>query len=115
MKLWTPAFLVVVVAGSLLLSSFSRAKDLPDGQRWWSHVTVLASDRLEGRKTGSAGYLAAANYVAREFARLGLKPAGPNGYLQPVSLISREIDGNLTSLTLLRQTGPEPLTLGRDA
>jgi Peptidase family M28 len=115
MKFWLRVFLVALIPGPLLLSSCSRTKDLPDGQRWWSHVTVLASDKLEGRKTGSAGYLAAANYVAGEFARLGLKPAGTNGYLQPVSLISREIDGNSSSLTLLRQTGPEPLTLGREA
>lgn len=68
MKLWTTAFLVVVVPGSLLLSSCSRAKDLPDGERWWSHVTILADDKLEGRDTGSAGHLKAAEYLARDFA-----------------------------------------------
>ena len=34
----------------------SRAKVLPDGQRWWSQVAGLASDKLEGRQTGSAGF-----------------------------------------------------------
>ena len=28
----------------------SWAGDMPDGQRWWSHVAVLADDKLEGRK-----------------------------------------------------------------
>jgi Peptidase family M28 len=37
-------------------SMASRAKDLPDGQRWWSHVASLASDKFEGRQTGSAGF-----------------------------------------------------------
>jgi Peptidase family M28 len=115
MKYWPRIFHVVLVPGLLLLCSCLRPNDLHDGHRWWTHVTVLADDKLEGRKTGSAGYLKAAEYVAGEFARLGLKPAGTNGYLQQVPLISRAIDENHTSLTLLKETGPEPLTLGRDA
>ena len=50
-----------------------------------------------------------------EFARSGLKPAGTDGYLQPVHLISREIDESHSSLSLIKDTGLEPLTLGRDA
>ena len=42
---------------------------------------VLADDKLEGRNTGSAGHRKAAEYVAREFERAGLKPAGTEGYL----------------------------------
>ena len=96
---------------------FSRAwaGDVPDGQRWWSHVAVLADDRLEGRNTGSAGHLKAAEYVAGEFARSGLEPAGTDGYLQPVHLISRAIDESHSSLSLIKPDGVEPLTLGRDA
>ena len=41
--------------------------DKPDGERWWSHVAVLADDALEGRDTGSPGHRKAAEYVAREF------------------------------------------------
>ena len=42
----------------LVLSACFQAGDLPPGQRWWSHVAVLADDRFEGRKSGSVGYLA---------------------------------------------------------
>jgi hypothetical protein len=88
----------------------------PDGARWWSHVLVLADDRLEGRNTGTPGHREAAEYVAREFERAGLKPAGTDGYFQPVRLISREIDEAHSSLTLIRGSGErEPLVLGRDA
>ena len=38
--------------------------------------------------------------MAREFERAGLKPAGTDGYFQPVRLISREIDEAHSSLTL---------------
>jgi hypothetical protein len=115
MKLWTPVGLVLVVMASHACVSRSRAGEVPDGQRWWSHVAVLADDRLEGRNTGTAGHLKAAQYVAGEFAHSGLKPAGTDGYLQPVRFISREIDEDHSSLTLIKQTGPESLVLGRDA
>ncbi len=55
------------------------------GRRWWSHVQYLASDELEGRNTGSAGYLKAADYVARQFADAGLTPAGTNGFFQDIT------------------------------
>jgi Peptidase family M28 len=115
MKLRT--ILVSVVAALLPNSILSqvRAIDVSDGQRWWSHVSVLADDKLEGRITGSVGHRKAAEYVAAEFARSGLKPAGTDGYLQPVHLISSTLDEGHSSLTLIREAGPEPLTLGTDA
>jgi hypothetical protein len=37
-----------------------------------AHLTVLTSDSLEGRETGTEGNLKAANYIANYFAKLGL-------------------------------------------
>ena len=37
-------------------------------------VKYLASEALEGRRTGTKGATEAANYIAKEFSRLGLKP-----------------------------------------
>jgi aminopeptidase YwaD len=45
----------------------------PSAEKLRQHVSYLASDQLEGRRTGSAGANEAARYVAAEFARLGLK------------------------------------------
>jgi len=115
MERWTRGKFAVLVLVPLSLSTSAKAGDVPDGQRWWSHVAVLADDKLEGRNTGSEGHRKAAEYVAGEFARLGLKPAGTNGYLQPVRLKSREIDEEQSSLAIIRQTGRESLTLGQDA
>src|ERR1700674_1648203 len=86
-----------------------------DGRRWWSHVLYLADDKLEGRETGSAGHRRAAAYVAGEFERAGLKPAGTEGYVQPVRLHSRRILEERSSLALLRDGKREPLTLSEDA
>ena len=49
----------------------------PSVERLRKDVTYLASDKLEGRRTGTAGATAAAEYIADEFARLGLKPGNP--------------------------------------
>ncbi len=92
------------------------AGDEPDGKRWWSHVLVLADDKLEGRNTGTEGHRKAAEYVAREFERAGLKAAGTEGFFQAVRLISREIDEAHSSLALVKGPGnEEPLVLGTEA
>jgi hypothetical protein len=57
-------------------------------------ITYLASDTLEGRRTGTPGATAAATYVAGEFKRLGLRQglpssAGQTAYLQPFPYVSR--------------------------
>ncbi len=106
---------VRVAAVVMVFSLRAWAAGEPDGQRWWSHVLALADDKLEGRNTGSEGHRKAAEYVAKEFARAGLQPAGTEGYLQPVRLTSREIDEAHSSLTLIRENGPTPLALGQDA
>jgi len=48
-------------------------------------VSFLASDALQGRGTPSAGLDIAAEYVAAEFRRAGLEPAGDDGYFQTAS------------------------------
>jgi Zn-dependent M28 family amino/carboxypeptidase len=78
-------------------------------------VRFLADDKLQGRDTGSAGHREAAEYVAREFARLGLKPAGTEGYFQPVKFVSKTIDEGQSQLELVRPSGTERIELGTDA
>lgn len=46
------------------------------------HLSFLASDALEGRKTPSRGLDIAAEYIAAQFRRAGLEPAGDDGYFQ---------------------------------
>jgi Zn-dependent M28 family amino/carboxypeptidase len=86
-----------------------------DGSRWWSHVEFLASDKLEGRNTGSPGHKKAAEYVAAQFEKDGLKPAGEQGYIQPVKFRTLQLDESKSSLTLVRDGRERKLTLGEDA
>jgi hypothetical protein len=47
------------------------------------HVRYLASDELTGRGVDTPGIKLARDYIAREFAKYGLRPGGDNGsYLQ---------------------------------
>ena len=51
-------------------------------------VETLSSDRFEGRGPGTRGGELTADFLAAEFTKIGLKPAGDNGtYFQPVPLL----------------------------
>ena len=55
-------------------------------------VSFLASDLLEGRDTPSRGLDIAGEYIASQFRRLGLEPAGDDGYFQSVVLRPEDPD-----------------------
>lgn len=70
-----------------------------------THITFLASDKLEGRRTGTPGELLAAEYIASQMQLAGLTPAGDSGFLQvfPVSegrIIASSSYLNVNKLTL---------------
>lgn len=65
-----------------------------------AHLEFLADDYLEGRDTGSRGYEIAANYVAAEFKKLGLKPAGEEGYIQRVPFRRGYLNQQTTQVTI---------------
>ncbi len=54
------------------------------------HLSFIASDLLEGRATPSRGLDLAAEYIAAQFRRAGLEPAGDDGYFQTATLVQRE-------------------------
>ena len=65
--------------------------DADAAARWFAHVEYLADDDMRGRETGSPEHRRAADYVADQFARAGLEPAGIAGFMQPVTFRSRKI------------------------
>jgi aminopeptidase YwaD len=82
-------FIIAVVALSVTACSSSKktAKSTPpptaiaDSLR--VHISFLADDKLEGRRTGTAGEQKAAAYIQEKFENIGLLPKGTNSYLQP--------------------------------
>ncbi len=66
-----------------------------DPQRMSDMVKVLAADDFEGRAPGTAGEDKTIAYLADQFARAGLAPAGDNGtFVQTVPLVRTRIAAN---------------------
>lgn len=64
------------------------AQKTADQVRLETDVRALSSDEMAGREAGTAGFDQAADYVARRFADLGLKPGGGDGtYFQNVPMV----------------------------
>src|SRR6476620_5491874 len=89
---------MLLAAGAVLAADLNK-----EGDRWWSHVQVLADDKMEGRNAGSAGHRRAAEYLAGEFEKAGLKPAGTAGYLQPVKFKVAQIIEEQSSLEMVQK------------
>ncbi|MFQ5628432.1 MAG: M20/M25/M40 family metallo-hydrolase [bacterium] len=78
------------------------------------HVNFLAADELQGREAGSDGERKAGNYIAGEFKRLGLEPAGKSGsYFHTFEVVAGVTKGK--NNTLQFETGSEPLVCEADS
>jgi Zn-dependent M28 family amino/carboxypeptidase len=65
-----------LLIAALLIAHTAIAQELgPSAEKLQQYVTYLASDELDGRRTGTAGANEAAKYIAKEFERLGIRPA----------------------------------------
>ena len=116
-----------LIAGALLLGATppQPVADQHAADRIRAHVEFLANDLLEGRDTGSRGHNIAANYVAAEFRKLGLKPGGPNGSwfvqvpfrratLSGTPTISLTVNGRTTQLASGKDAAVRPNVTTRD-
>ena len=74
-------------------------------------VSFLASDALEGRGTPSKGLDIAAEYIAAEFRRAGLEPAGDGGYFQTADFIS--VSSNVEGVELTLEIGGRKIKVDR--
>ncbi|MDX2031388.1 MAG: M20/M25/M40 family metallo-hydrolase [Blastocatellia bacterium] len=79
------------------------------------HLSFLASDLLEGRNTPSKGLDIAAEYVAAQFRRAGLEPAGDaagKSYFQTSEWVLSEVTDRFATLTT--DEGKQRLRASRD-
>jgi aminopeptidase YwaD len=118
-KLLFPLLAVALVSSAALAQQRTSEPGVPDIERLRAHINYLASDKLEGRRTGTPGAEEAARYVAAEFKRLGLAPgvtnsitfwSGPNeidgagrGYFQRFPYVVGVELGKKNSLTITRR------------
>src|SRR6476659_8921229 len=92
-----PGYLILPLA--LSVAVFAQQPGQPSVDRLRNTIMYLASDALEGRRTGTQGANDAAHYIAAEFNMLGLRPGMGGGgrtrgenrarYLQPFPYVSK--------------------------
>ena len=119
-----------MLPAKLLLASFAAActlaaqAQIPLVQRIAAHVrpndlkadvSFLASDALEGRATPSRGLDLAAEYIAAQFRRAGLEPAGDDGYFQNAGYQSVKPNPEGLAFTLDAATAGEGTVAIQDA
>ncbi len=81
MLLWVPVFLSGQDKKAARFAKTITQEDLRE------RLTVLASDSLEGRDTGSRGQKMAADYIAKHFESIGLEAPVEGSYFQKFPLV----------------------------
>src|ERR1700688_2224938 len=82
--------LVALLLSADLTPQMQATMDHISAQSLRGHLSFIASDLLEGRATPSRGLDLAAEYIASQFRRAGLEPAGDDGYFQTAAVTVRE-------------------------
>lgn len=96
MRLYLSALVLALAAAGC--AQVPTATITPDALR--THVKYLASDELEGRGTPSRGQDLATDYIAAQFRKAGLEPAGDDGYFQTANWQYAERKAGDVSLTI---------------
>lgn len=110
--------LTIVLTGSLLACrseprplSLDQAVAAVDVEMFLRHMAELSSDRMAGRRPGTAGFDSAAAYVIREARALGLEPGGSEGtYRQPIRFRQSRLEPSTASFSV----AGHPLAPGTD-
>jgi len=117
------SLLVAILATVGVLAQQQSFQTDPSVAKLRQHISYLASDALEGRRTGSAGANNAAHYIAGEFSRLGLRPAvqpsntrklseAMSRYLQTFPYVAGVQLGKGNALSFNQASGAAPVSLG---
>jgi hypothetical protein len=97
--MWVWSAILLLAPGILL-----RAQG-PTASKTKAHVVALASDRFEGRLTGSNGERLASEYLSTELKRMGARPLpGRSDFLLPFEFTAGSRDGGSKTTVRSRQT-----------
>lgn len=75
-----------------------------------SHLSFLASPLLKGRKNGEEGLDIAAQYIASQARKIGLKPLNGNSFEQTYTVVKKSIDPDKTVVQVMSE-GHSPVVI----
>lgn len=108
------SFLLLLISSSIFYSCSVQKKIAKDDRglvnNIKSHISYLADDKLEGRRTGTAGEQLAIKYISNEFEKAGLEPKGTNRFYQTFPVY----DGKQINTTSFFSINDHPLTLNTE-
>lgn len=78
-------------------------------------LATLADDTFEGRGPGSEAGEAAADWIAAEMERVGLKPGVDGSWFQTVEMVNQYVDEGLSTLSISSDPEAAPLIMKQDA
>ncbi|HEX9653001.1 MAG TPA: M28 family peptidase [bacterium] len=103
-----------VVISDILNPAVNDALQSISGEQLRAHLEFLADDLLEGRDTGSRGARLAELYVASQFQRMGIVPAGDDQtFFQVVPMVQKQVSSR-SQLRIEVDGEMLPLTYGQD-
>ncbi len=84
--------LLLAVCSAMFAQTKGKYTNLFDESKIKSNIKYISDDKFEGRAPGSTSGEAAAQYIADELKRIGVKPAVNGSYFQPVALYAVKTD-----------------------
>ena len=91
-KIWISAVSALVVLARVSAGESNQESEA----RMRKDIDFLASPQCEGRGVNTAGINLAAQYIANEFQKAGLKPAAEDGsYFQPFTMPASKLMAEL--------------------
>ncbi len=111
------SFLALALLAPLGAVEPEVGQDAPiiEAQTLRAHLEFLADDLLQGRDTGTDEYRIAAAYVAAQFTKYGLEPAGDDGtFLQTVTYRTTTLDEESVEFAVLQGKKKRKLTYKED-
>lgn len=98
---------------NLLIALFLLAAP-GNGGEFLKHLRYLSSDELKGRGNNSPQLQKAAEYIAAQFEKYGLQPAGSEGYFQTFEVTTGHDLGSQNAVRMERSGPIVELKLGED-
>src|SRR5215470_9116941 len=101
----------------LLFSCAAAAQSLAPANPtlYLDDVKALTAPAMEGRGDGTKGLTRASHLLEQHYRKLGLKPAGKNGYFQPFTVITgAQLKSGGNHVSVQESSGKRELKLNQD-